>query len=190
MAGAQPDPRRAVQRADLRTPQRRPDHHQDPYPQPLPEAQYHPAQRGGAAGAQPVEQDPGRVGLIRAVGCAVRTIVVGVRPSFCARIAALRLYWCAWRTLRVEPGSPGAPCVPLWLVLRSSFCARIAALRLYWCARPGRPRAPYAVRWVGCAVRTRLPARMIVGKNSSPSAGASYARENPGGEDVTAAMLA
>jgi hypothetical protein len=31
---------------------------------------------------------------------------------------------------------------------------------------------------------------MIVGKNSSPSAGASYAREKPGGEDVTAAMLA
>ena len=58
----EPDPRRAVQRADRRSPQRCTDHHQDAHPQPLPEAQHHPPQRSGAAGARPAEQDSGRVG--------------------------------------------------------------------------------------------------------------------------------
>src|SRR5690606_33987375 len=61
MAGVEPDPRRAIQRADRRSPERRADHHQDAHPQPLPEAQHHPPQRGSAAGARPAEQDPGRL---------------------------------------------------------------------------------------------------------------------------------
>jgi hypothetical protein len=50
----------------------------------------------------------------------------------------------------------------------------------------GAHSAPYG----SCAVRTQLVEPHPTGENSSPRAAKTYAREKPGEEDVTAAMLA